>query len=68
MTRGDSYTDGKSVTIAGNIKPSTFDQTVGQFFTKVVILPTLISRLVTMPLTPCILIEVMISKISSRIW
>ena len=29
MTRGDSYTDGKSVTIAGNIKPSTFDQTVG---------------------------------------
>jgi len=29
MTRGDSYTDGKSVTIAGNIKPETFDQTVG---------------------------------------
>ena len=29
MTRGDSYTDGKSVTIAGNIKPETFDYTVG---------------------------------------
>ena len=29
MTRGDSYTDGKSVTIAANIKPETFDQTVG---------------------------------------
>ncbi len=29
MTRGDSYTDGKSVTIAGNIKPDTFDYTVG---------------------------------------
>ena len=29
MTRGDSYTDGKSVTIAGNIKPETFDHTVG---------------------------------------
>ena len=29
MTRGDSYTDGKSVTIAGNIKPETFDQVVG---------------------------------------
>ena len=29
VTRGDSYTDGKSVTIAGNIKPETFDQTVG---------------------------------------
>ena len=29
MTRGDSYTDGKSVTIAGNIKPETFDFTVG---------------------------------------
>ena len=69
MTRGDSYTDGKSVTIAGNIKPETFDQTVGLGpFTRVVILPTLISRLVTMPSTPCILIEVMISKISSRIW
>ena len=29
MTRGDSYTDGKSVTIAANIKPETFDFTVG---------------------------------------
>ena len=29
VTRGDSYTDGKSVTIAANIKPETFDQTVG---------------------------------------
>ena len=32
MTRGDSYTDGKSVTIGGNIKPETFDQTVGLAF------------------------------------
>jgi len=29
MTRGDSYTDGKSVTIGANIKPETFDYTVG---------------------------------------
>ena len=29
MTRGDSYTDGKSVTIGANIKPETFDFTVG---------------------------------------
>jgi len=29
MTRGDSYTDGKTVTISANIKEKTFDQAVG---------------------------------------
>ena len=29
MTRGDSYTDGKTVTIAANVSEKTFDQSVG---------------------------------------
>ena len=67
MTRGDSYTDGKSVTIAGNIKPETFDQTVGLALHEGSHI-AYTDLLVMMPSTPCILIEVMISKISSRIW